>query len=165
MFFFFKQKTAYEMRISDWSSDVCSSDLTYLPVRKLVRIEAALAEVKRRNVSGDIVEFGVALGGSAILLARETSEARRFFGLDVFAMIPPPTSEKDDPKSKTRYEAIASGQAQGLNGDPYYGYRDDLYEHVRSEEHTSELQSLMRISYAVFCLKKKKKLNKYSEKY
>src|SRR3546814_10814444 len=32
-------------------------------------------------------------------------------------------------------------------------------EHIRSEEHTSELQSLMRISYAVFCLKKKKKLN------
>src|SRR3546814_5026327 len=34
----------------------------------------------------------------------------------------------------------------------------------RSEEHTSELQSLMRISYAVFCLKKKKKHNKYSQK-
>src|SRR3546814_17032755 len=48
-------------------------------------------------------------------------------------MIPPPTSEKDDPKSKTRYEAIASGQAQGLNGDPYYGYRDDLYEHVSTQ--------------------------------
>src|SRR3546814_2076591 len=31
LFFFFKQKTAYEMRISDWSSDVCSSDLTPLP--------------------------------------------------------------------------------------------------------------------------------------
>src|SRR3546814_10337263 len=31
MFFFFKQKTAYEMRISDWSSDVCSSDLNYRP--------------------------------------------------------------------------------------------------------------------------------------
>src|SRR3546814_3330704 len=31
-FFFFKQKTAYEMRISDWSSDVCSSDLTEAPV-------------------------------------------------------------------------------------------------------------------------------------
>src|SRR3546814_11592850 len=40
------------------------------------------------------------------------------------------SSDLDDPKSKTRYEAIASGQAQGLNGDPYYGYRDDLYEHV-----------------------------------
>src|SRR3546814_5305246 len=42
--------------------------------------------------------------------------------------------------------------------------------HVRSEEHTSELQSLMRISYAVFCLKKKKKLtimchNKYNKRY
>src|SRR3546814_5601331 len=33
MFFFFKQKTAYEMRISDWSSDVCSSDLTALSLR------------------------------------------------------------------------------------------------------------------------------------
>src|SRR3546814_3459113 len=32
MIFFFKQKTAYEMRISDWSSDVCSSDLTGLPI-------------------------------------------------------------------------------------------------------------------------------------
>src|SRR3546814_7076827 len=31
VFFFFKQKTAYEMRISDWSSDVCSSDLTFVP--------------------------------------------------------------------------------------------------------------------------------------
>src|SRR3546814_6139805 len=33
-FFFFKQKTAYEMRISDWSSDVCSSDLRVVPVRR-----------------------------------------------------------------------------------------------------------------------------------
>src|SRR3546814_8322889 len=83
------------MRLSETARRIREERLTYLPVRKLVRIEAALAEVKRRNVSGDIVEFGVALGGSAILLARETGEARRFFGLDVFAMIPPPTSEKD----------------------------------------------------------------------
>src|SRR3546814_12225794 len=34
VFFFFKQKTAYEMRISDWSSDVCSSDLTYPTIRE-----------------------------------------------------------------------------------------------------------------------------------
>src|SRR3546814_7230582 len=34
LFFFFKQKTAYEMRISDWSSDVCSSDLSYCPPKK-----------------------------------------------------------------------------------------------------------------------------------
>src|SRR3546814_6423863 len=36
-FFFFKQKTAYEMRISDWSSDVCSSDLAVQPVRPAAR--------------------------------------------------------------------------------------------------------------------------------
>src|SRR3546814_5945164 len=36
--------------------------------------------------------------------------------------------------------------------------------HLRSEEHTSELQSLMRISYAVFCLKQKKKKNKHKRK-
>src|SRR3546814_5504020 len=38
IFFFFKQKTAYEMRISDWSSDVCSSDLVDTIVRDLVEI-------------------------------------------------------------------------------------------------------------------------------
>src|SRR3546814_5979953 len=38
-FFFFKQKTAYEMRISDWSSDVCSSDLGLLPAGQLYRIQ------------------------------------------------------------------------------------------------------------------------------
>src|SRR3546814_13186805 len=40
MFFFFKQKTAYEMRISDWSSDVCSSDLCDLEVAVRARAEA-----------------------------------------------------------------------------------------------------------------------------
>src|SRR3546814_3342958 len=35
VFFFFKQKTAYEMRISDWSSDVCSSDLNATPTRRM----------------------------------------------------------------------------------------------------------------------------------
>src|SRR3546814_13707367 len=102
-----------KMRLSETARRIREERLTYLPVRKLVRIEAALAEVKRRNVSGDIVEFGVALGGSAILLARETSEARGFFGLDGFAMIPPPTSEQDDPKPKTRDEARAPAQGKG----------------------------------------------------
>src|SRR3546814_2958997 len=47
-FFFFKQKTAYEMRISDWSSDVCSSDLTVTqPVREAFR--DAMAEEMRRD--------------------------------------------------------------------------------------------------------------------
>src|SRR3546814_1846592 len=38
-FFFFKQKTAYEMRISDWSSDVCSSDHRQLIVERVIRVE------------------------------------------------------------------------------------------------------------------------------
>src|SRR3546814_5200532 len=58
-----------------------------------------------------------------------------------------------------------------VDGDPVAGraagrgaeeVRTELESQVRSEEHTSELQSLMRISYAVFCLKKKKKNNKVS---
>src|SRR3546814_12023061 len=53
-FFFFKQKTAYEMRISDWSSDVCSSDLL-LPRRGLQRGAAGDQRVRRRRSGGDIL--------------------------------------------------------------------------------------------------------------
>src|SRR3546814_8842953 len=45
LFFFFKQKTAYEMHISDWSSDVCSSDLTAAPWAGLTRDHAMLLRV------------------------------------------------------------------------------------------------------------------------
>src|SRR3546814_4012640 len=51
VFFFFNQKTAYDMRISDWSSDVCSSDLTYLlgcpETRKAVLIDPVLETIER----------------------------------------------------------------------------------------------------------------------
>src|SRR3546814_6992180 len=52
--FFFKQKTAYEMRISDWSSDVCSSDLIAFGVRQQVaagqfQLRAAIGHVARRE--------------------------------------------------------------------------------------------------------------------
>jgi O-methyltransferase len=119
------------LRLSSQGRRVRRERLTYLSPRKLARIEAALAEVRRNEVAGDIVEFGVALGGSAVLLARGASEQRRFFGLDVFAMIPPPTSDKDDATAKARWQTIASGAAKGLgNGDVYYGYREDLYDFV-----------------------------------
>src|SRR3546814_2190803 len=49
LFFFFKQKTAYEMRISDWSSDVCSSDLVGCPRRRDVGDGLALAARQRRR--------------------------------------------------------------------------------------------------------------------
>jgi O-methyltransferase len=77
-------------------------------------------------VSGDVLEFGVALGGSAIVLAGIAGLAhRRFYGFDVFEMIPAPTSEKDDEKSKQRYNLIASGKSEGIGGDLYYGYRNN----------------------------------------
>jgi O-methyltransferase len=120
-------------RLSPESRRIRRERLTYLPVRKLLRIESALSRVTRGGVPGDIVEFGVALGGSAILLAKQASADRRFFGLDVFAMIPPPTSDRDDARSKERYRTIASGGAKGLGDDPYYGYRTDLYEHVAGQ--------------------------------
>src|SRR3546814_4248035 len=67
-----------------------------------------------------------------------------------------------------------SGMLLGLTYDlldhyldqPDYGWIEkwEVWYQARSEEHTSELQSLMRISYAVFCLKKKKKKTKETEK-
>src|SRR3546814_2492976 len=58
-FFFFKQKTAYEMRISDWSSDVCSSDLFSINAQTEADIQRAGAvtlEDLSRNVAGLIIQ-------------------------------------------------------------------------------------------------------------
>src|SRR3546814_1454231 len=124
-FFFFKQKTAYEMRISDWSSDVCSSDLSglQLPSRGKQAIGDRAQHYVDRDEEGD---------GS-----RHRMRHRRIHRPD---------------------EAIAKAHDRVIDG---VGVRDRLEpgrKPVRSDEHTSELQSLMRISYAVFCLKKKKKI-------
>src|SRR3546814_19522369 len=54
-FFFFKQKTAYEMRISDWSSDVCSSDLPDIArARTLLHLGRRAEHLRRRVVLGDL---------------------------------------------------------------------------------------------------------------
>src|SRR3546814_5197786 len=90
------------MRISDWSSDVCSSDL---------RLRTAL----RRHHRGQV--------GELLRLEREQLIARL--------------------RRLQRAACRLTGRHQRV-------------DRHRSEEHTSELQSLMRISYAVFCLKKKK---------
>src|SRR3546814_8180139 len=76
--------------------------------------------------------------------------------------------EGDDDKGLLRHVALASINLAKIKGDKKFSAKllaeiDGDLEHLdvatltRSEEHTSELQSLMRISYAVFCLKKKKK--------
>src|SRR3546814_1412805 len=142
VFFFFKQKTAYGMRISDWSSDVCSSDLLHHRGRALA-VRCA-----------DAVRPGITAADHHHMLARSADRAeRRGAGF------------------------IIAGDALVLLGEEIHREMDarklpsaDLQiprlfrpagQHHRSEEHTSELQSLMRISYAVFCLKKKKKITKY----
>src|SRR3546814_5584478 len=112
-FFFVKQKTAYEMRISDWSSDVCSSDLC-----------------------GDVGAVEHDAPGVGLYQPHDRIEAGRL----ARAVRP---QEPDDLTLADRQRHV------GENGA--------LVVAFRSEEHTSELQSLMRISYAVFCLKKKKK--------
>src|SRR3546814_5715606 len=104
-YFFFKQKTSYEMRIGNWISDVCSSDL--VPTTKST--------------------------WSATPASSKT---------------PRPCSPKKPMPCASSTSTIA----------PCF------LATARSEEHTSELQSLMRISYAVFCLKKKNKKQVQSTK-
>jgi asparagine synthase (glutamine-hydrolysing) len=104
--------------------------LTYLSPDKLASLAAAVRRVKKEGVAGSFLEFGVALGGSAIYLAQEAGE-RGFTGYDVFGMIPPP-GEKDERDSQERYARIASGAAKGLGGDTYYGYEDDLLTKVKA---------------------------------
>src|SRR3546814_8664489 len=108
IFFFFKQKTAYEMRISDWTSDVCSSDLG-----------KRLKET--RHGATRSTGPGTGRGGPHGRLPGRAVQAGHDF------------------PGETRARLCAGRAA-----------------HPRSEEHTSELQSLMRSSYHVFCLSKKK---------
>src|SRR3546814_5167063 len=122
------------MRISDWSSDVCSSDLDRLEadgkslaklgnLERKERLEALLRDAKAPVAVADHV-----IGAGEKLYAAMCGAGQ---------------------------EGIISKRADAA----YAGRRTKSWVKVkctRSEEHTSELQSLMRISYAVFCLKKKK---------
>src|SRR3546814_4347672 len=120
------------MRISDWSSDVCSSDLS--PERIGVGEIAVLAE----QVGNDRKPARLDIEQRMIDLDRRAPE-QPFLQLMAGRAISVGVVIKDKP----RLLLALARQGQVTHG------RD------RSEEHTSELQSLMRISYAVFCLKKK----------
>jgi O-methyltransferase len=118
-------------RLSATARSVSRERLTYLSAWRLRRLETELRRVLKENVPGDIAEFGIALGGSAIILSKNASRhGRRFHGFDVFGMIPPPESSKDDQKARDRYKTIASGGSTGIGDDLYYGYRDNLYDDV-----------------------------------
>src|SRR3546814_9747896 len=101
------------MRISDWSSDMCSSDL------------------------GHMKAHGIGSGGLIVRGPREDARG----GVE----------------ARTRGKAVDPiGERVEIGVDRDQLELERLTFGTRSEEHTSELQSLMRISYAVFCLKKKK---------
>jgi O-methyltransferase len=103
--------------------------LTYLKAEHLRTLAAAVRDVERRGLEGLIVEAGTARGGSAIVMAAAKAPERPMKVYDVFGMIPPP-SEHDGPDVHERYAKIAAGEAKGVGGDTYYGYRDDLYDEV-----------------------------------
>src|SRR3546814_10151620 len=115
------------MRISDWSSDVCSSDLE-VPFKAL-RHNSGSPKLGL-DQTGQLAHVGTTLN----------------LGLE--------------PGHDLAH--VLAGRGAGLGHGLFdefndFGFRQ-LLRQVRSEEHTSELQSLMRISYAVFCLQKKKNL-------
>src|SRR3546814_9435276 len=133
------------MRISDWSSDVCSSDLRAQ--------EALLIALTEWPASGVPDKPGAWLTAAA--------KRRLIDGVRHDAMRTRKEAEitrELDEEQDMRVEAALAALDDPL-GDELLG----LIFAARSEEHTSELQSLMRISYAVFCLKKK--TNYYSSGY
>ncbi|PSO54703.1 MAG: asparagine synthase [Cyanobacteria bacterium QH_1_48_107] len=104
---------------------VKSRSLTYLDKSALIDLARVVLETESRDVTGDIIEAGCALGGSSIILAACKHENRKLLVYDAFGMIPPP-SDKDGQDVKQRYEQIANGEAVGIDGNTYYGYLDDL---------------------------------------
>src|SRR3546814_6624277 len=129
-FLFFKPKTAYAVRISDWSSDVSSSDLSPGRIERLFGVtDVALGFATKLacifgRLAAPLVGNGVLL---PVVVGHITSQRPPQRSLNVFIL--------DHRLVKRAAD--------------------------RSEEHTSELQSLMRISYAVFCLKKKNTSHSY----
>src|SRR3546814_1008605 len=145
------------MRISDWSSDVCSSDL-----RSATACSSARSRLPSSCAGGCGAgvlrgcDCGVRRGCSPDL--RPDVRWRAAFGMlhphDAETLAggrlhdPPALAELDLPRAP-RFQPRGFGiEVVGLAIQVHA-------RRVRSDEHTSELQSLMRISYAVFCLKKK----------
>src|SRR3546814_1271728 len=130
--FFFKQKTAYEMRISDWSSDVCSSDLCRHASTSCRKRENRTARSRprprqdRRKAAGSCPDF-----------PQSPAPARRCAW--------PYRIGRGRPCNKKQKYAVGILCLSRLSGGAT----------PRAEEQPSELQSLMRIVYAVFCLKNK----------
>src|SRR3546814_7152826 len=131
--------TAYEMRISDWSSDVCSSDL---PVTG--RFAAVV-------LAGDSLQR---ISGTARSEIEVPVPQRRIMRGEM--IVADDLSLVRMPANQARSAVVDMADLVGKEARRVLSEGRPVTE-TRSEEHTSELQSLMRISYAVFCLKKKQK--------
>src|SRR3546814_5805875 len=127
------------MRISDWSSDVCSSDL----------LPCAPCRSGIQHVQGICAHDAVGLDAVIGLKPPDCLCHLQSVTIRRDVLIRSQITLATEPFSDTRHAKIhipLLDQSSGRDG----------FECFRSEEHTSELQSLMRISYAVFCLKTKK---------
>src|SRR3546814_5764275 len=127
------------MRISDWSSYVCSSDLVGI-VHPLADLDAPLRHLEgEHHVGGDGDEGD---DGKAPVEHHPEDAA----------------GQRDLDEGRDDVEGGEVQQELDALGAAVDGATEAAGLPLRSEEHTSELQSLMRISYAVFCLKKKTKI-------
>lgn len=113
--------------------------LTYLGYRALLDLTRAVHQVEKQRVPGLLLEAGCALGGSAILIAAAKSTQRLLNVYDTFGVIPEPTPA-DGEKASWHYSNIQSGQAQGIQGDLYYGYRANLLQQVYQSFESHHLQ-------------------------
>src|SRR3546814_6838803 len=136
------------MRISDWSSDVCSSDLLELPSGVLAGDELPGFAAPKRGVNATIRRGLIRVDGQLI-----AEHLRGSADLHLQETI-----HKWREASTKRLNLFSADVERSEIHEPPVGTRSPR-KAVRSEEHTSELKSLMRISYAVFCLKKKETHN------
>src|SRR3546814_3899157 len=129
------------MRISDWSSDVCSSDLLYdvFLKQELARQGFVVQPAQWRRAAHKCAD---------LVYTRLTGEGPYFDSRIVYV--------SETGAKKRRIKRLAIMDQDGANHRFLTNGQSIVLTPRRSEEHTSELQSLMRISYAVFCLKKKK---------
>src|SRR3546814_2379888 len=130
------------MRISDWSSDVCSSDLGYDQRRLLVPATSVLAVL---DGSKDESYY-------LFMTAGRELDADSTLGLSGFV-------NYFDNGALGAADIQSAGLSASYSRRLWRSLTGNASAAIRSEEHTSELQSLMRLSYAVFCLNKKTNLH------
>ena len=119
----------FMFRRKQLARSILKDGLSFLSMRKFRRLSEAIAIANRAAQKGLYLEAGVALGGTAIFIAAAKPKSATLQLFDVFGMIPPP-GENDAVDSHIRYAKIASGQAEGIKKDTYYGYRSDLMGEV-----------------------------------